>query len=77
MIMTFVPIFNVILATDQLAVPVAVPLVPLAVLAHVTLVMPTLSVAVPVSLTLDDLVLYETLAVGVFMVTTGLVVSAV
>ena len=57
MIMTFVPIFSEILATDQPAVPIAVPLVPLVVFAHITLVTPTLSVAVPVSLTLDDLVL--------------------
>ncbi len=73
---TFVPVFNVILDTVQLVVPVAVPLVPFVEFTHETFVTPTLSEAVPVSLTLEDLVLKEILAVGDLIVTTGLVVSA-
>jgi len=49
-VMTFVPIFNVMLDTDQLVVPEAVPLVPLAAFAHITCVTPILSEEVPATL---------------------------
>ena len=61
---------------DQDVVPVAVPLVPLASLDHVTDVTPTLSLAVPEMLIVPDVVEYAPVAVGEVMATEGAVVSA-
>jgi hypothetical protein len=56
MVMMFVPNLKEILEVDQLVVPEAVPLAPLAALVQVTFVTPTLSDAFPDSLMLKDFV---------------------
>jgi len=62
--------------TDQEVVPVAVPLVELAALAHVTVDNPTLSLADPERVTVPDEVEYVAPVVGDVIATAGLVVSS-
>ena len=65
------PIASVIPETDQLVVPVAVPLPP-RLLDHVTCATPTLSEAVPPRLSELELVLYVVLEVGLVIVNASL-----
>jgi hypothetical protein len=71
---TFAPLWSVTPETDQLVVPVAVPLPPRS-FAHVTCVTATLSEAVPPMLTELELVLYVALEVGDVIKIEGAVVS--
>ena len=73
---TFAPLCSVIPATDQLVVPLAVPLPPRS-LAQVTWVTPTLSEAVPPMLSEARLAVVVELLVGDVIVTVGSVVSGV
>ncbi len=73
-VITFVPAARLMLVTDQLVVPLAVP-VPPAEFDHVTEVTPTLSLAVPPKLMLLFEVDHVDPDVGLVMLTTGEVVS--
>jgi len=72
----FAPAASAMLAMLQLLVPLALPLVPFAALLHVTLVTPTLSLAVPLSATLVPVVEKVPEALGEVIATVGAVVSA-
>src|SRR5690242_18150576 len=72
--MTLLPGCNVIEPEFQLVVPVAVPLPPAALL-HVTCVTPTLSLAVPLNVTVAAPVEYVDDDVGEVIETVGRVVS--
>jgi hypothetical protein len=74
--MLLLPVTSAIDAADQVAVPVAVPDVELAALAHVTEVTPTLSEAVPDKVRTFELVEYVALVVGAVMAAEGACVSA-
>ena len=75
-VITLLPDCSVIEAADQVAVPLALPLPP-RLLDQLTWVTPTLSEAVPLKASGDDVAVCVALEVGPVMVTAGLVVSGV
>jgi hypothetical protein len=74
-VMVFAPETRVMPDTDQDVAPLAVPLVELAALAHLTEDTPTLSLAEPESETVPDEVEYVLELVGDVIATAGTVVS--
>jgi BarA-like signal transduction histidine kinase len=75
-VIAFAPETSAMLEADHEVVPVAVPLVELAALAHLTEDTPTLSFAEPERATAPDEVEYVLALVGDDMATVGIVVSA-
>ena len=75
-VITLTPDSSVIELTDQLVVPLALPLLPRS-LDQLTCVTPTLSEAVPLNASVDAVTASVAFDVGPVMVTAGFVVSGV